>query len=392
MSFLSGALASGEDWCFSDINGTLIDDPDAEWVQSLKLGGYFNYQGGIVDGRAGGQDFWYERPSEMRRARLLFSTRLLDFLDLSLQTNMVDDERDTGGGLELDYASIYTAKIGLDLEDLFDVPFVDSLTLAYGKEKLSELHEEIDTAANSLLTVERSALANQIAPLRGSAGITGGWLGVARGDNHISLGVYSAKPRNEFADWGGATITTASWYRDWAEQLGFDTAKVSIGGGYQNAKASDERYVDWQWVFSPWLRFEDGCWGFRASAAIAENEGRGRGIDGAFYGITVLPSWWLIEGRLQAVARYTLTKSEGPRGVLINSRYAREAGLEANEAIPEVATGRGDFHQAVYGGLDWTICPKRLTVQTGLEWEQLKSRDRSVYRGTTFWLGTRVVF
>ena len=84
--------------------------------------------------------------------------------------------------------------------------------------------------------------------------------------------------------------------------------------------------------------------------------------------------------------------SEGPLGVQMTSRYAREAGLPANDNIPSLAAGQGDFHHSIYGGLVWWPCLKRLSVLGGLSWERLESRDDEVYAGITGWFATRLMF
>lgn len=64
----------------------------------------------------------------------------------------------------------------------------------------------------------------------------------------------------------------------------------------------------------------------------------------------------------------------------------------ADEGLPILARGTGDFHESVYAGLIWMIIPKHMTMLFGLEWEQLESRDTEVYQGLTGWFSTRVIF
>lgn len=104
-----------------------------------------------------------------------------------------------------------------------------------------------------------------------------------------------------------------------------------------------------------------------------------------------MPTWWLIEDHLQGILRdEVMVGSEAPRGIGLPSRYAREAGLGANEG--SLARGTGDFHESIYAGVVWTILPKEMTVLADLEWEHLETRETQVYEGLTAWFPTRVIF
>lgn len=385
---------NGGDWCFliPEKPGKLIDNPDAKWVQYLQFGIYAHNNSAAVDGRAGGKSFWYTHGGEWRRVRATVKAKVFDSINLAGQVNLVHDEGRIGGGIETDYFGIFSAWAELDLNKLWKPAGLDGWSIAYGKRKLVELNEEVDTSINAILTVERSAFASLIAPFRAATGTTGVWMKAKRGKDSFSLGVFTTDSSREFGDWQDGNMLISSWKHDFSECWNVDTAILSLGGGWNNSDGRDERYALWDWLFTPWLRVDNNRWGLRVSGALGNNEGPGYRTGGAFYGLTVMPTWWLLEDRLQAVFRYEVMGSEAPRGVRLNFRYAREAGGPTNESIPSLAAGFGDFHQSFYGGLVWIVCPKRMTLLCGLEWEQLKSRDLSVYNGTTGWFAARVMF
>jgi hypothetical protein len=372
--------------------GLLINDPDARWVQSLQVGAYAHFQSAFVDGESAGQDFWYGRGADWRRVRATVKGKALGSVDFLAHMNMVEDEGRIGGGVEADYFAIFQAWLEVDLLKYLQVPGVDSLSIAYGKRKLVELEEEVDTSINSILTVERSALANQVSPFRGGTGITGGWMKAARGKDQFSIGLFTTDSSAEFGNWDDGTVLIAGWRHDFSECWAMDEATLALGSGWQDVDGSDELYSTWEWVVTPWMRLGDGRWGLRASGAIGNNEGPDSVTGGSFYGFEIMPTWWLIEDHLQGVVRYEVMGSEAPRGLKLPSRYVREAGLPANEGIPGLARGEGDFHESVYAGVIWTVIPKHMTILFGLEWERLKSRDVRVYEGLTGWFSTRLIF
>ncbi|WP_411826720.1 hypothetical protein [Luteolibacter sp. AS25] len=394
LTFQLAAYAGTGDWWrqWPEDAGVLVDEPDSVWLQYLKFGGYAHMQAAVVDGETAAGDFSYTRHSDWRRARGVVKARMLDAVDFNTQLNLVQDEGRSGGGVEFDYFSVFSADLTFDLAQWLDLGDTDSLKISYGKRKLVELNEEIETSINSILTVERSALAGLLAPFREGTGTTGGWMKMKRGEEQFSLGLFTTDSSAEFGGWDEGTVFLAGWRHDFAESWKLDEATVSVSAAWQDAGANDELYSTWEWVVTPWMRLEHGRWGLRVSGALGQNEDKLPGVEGTFGGIVIMPSLWLIEDHLQGVVRYEVIASEGPQGLTLPSRYAREAGLAGNEGIPALAAGVGDFHESVYTGLIWTIVPKRFTMLTGLEWERLESKDSRVYQGLTGWFSARIVF
>ncbi len=406
MVWLAGLLGIGEGWCGSrDMPvstepawtipadaGVLVDDSDAAWLQHLKLGAYAHLQSAVVSGRADGEDFSYTRGSDWRRARLSLNATCFDALKIVAHANMVQDEGRTGGGVEFDYFGLFLAWAELDLTQLAGGTGLDRFSVFYGKRKLTELNEEVATSINAIRTVERSSFAAQVTPFRAATGTTGAWLRAAKGRHEVSLGLFTTDSSPEWGNWDDGTILLGSLKYDISKTIGVDEAVLSLGGAAQDVKGNDERYAMWEWLVTPWLRIRDDRWELRVSAAVGENGGSDATTGGDFHGLTVMPVYWLIEGRLQGVLRYQIMASEAPEGVGMTARYAREAGNAANENLPSLARGTGDLLQSLYAGVVWTIAPKQLTVLAGVEWERLESRDSRVYSGVTGWFATRVMF
>ena len=372
--------------------GEIYDNPDNPWFQSFHLGFYTHLHAAAVSGRTPTKDFWYGRATDWRRTRVTIKARALNILSFTVHANVMDDEGRDGGGVEFDYQGLFLAWATLDLKQVVPSIPLDGLDLSYGSRKLTELNEEMDTLVNDIITVERSSFAAQVVPFPEATGITGVWLDARKGANGFRLGVYSTDATREFGAWNDGLLVSGAWRRDFGKPLGLDEATVSLGGAFQDVEAREEVYSPWEWIVTPWLRIRKDRWELHVSGAIGENEGTSGSTGGAFYGGSVMPAYWVAEEKLQAVFRYEIMGSEGPRGVQLASRYAREAGRASNEAIPSLSSGRGDFHQSIYGGLVWHVVPKHMTLLAGVEWEELRSNGAEVYDGTTLWMASRLIF
>ena len=388
-------LPSNEgDWCHpvpSEV-GLLVDCPDATFLKRLQVGGYLHFQSAVVDGEADGDDFDYERGSDWRRARVTGKAEVFDFLSFLTHVNMVKDNGGSGGDVNWGYHGLFLASAELDLKEVTGATWLESWSVSYGKRKLQELNEEIDTSINTILTVERSALAGYLVPFREGTGTTGAWIKAGKGYDSFSLGLYTTDSSEEFGGWDEGTLVVGAWKHDFSDCWDYGEAMFSLGGGYQDVSGDDELYSQWEWVVTPWLKLQNNRWMLRLSAAVGENEGPSATTGGSFYGFSITPEYDLIPERLQAVVRYTIMGSDAPQGIQIPSRYAREAGGAANEDFAELSEGRGDFHQSIYGGIVWWVCPRRISVLAGVEWEELESDDEEVYSGVTGWFSTRIMF
>ncbi len=379
-------------WCLPAEVGHLVDNPDAAVLKKLEIGGYAHFHSAYVDGEAAGREFSYKREADWRRARLSATAQAFDTLSFLTHVNVVNDEGRDNGGVEWDYNGLFLAWAELDLNEATGAHGLDTWSIGYGKRKLKELNEEMDTSINSILTVERSSFASQLVPFRAGTGTTGVWMQGSQGRDAFSIGLYTTDASPELGTWDDGTLVVGAWQHDFSNAWACDQAVISLGGGVQDVKRGDEVYSPWEWVFTPWMKLKQDRWTLRTSFAFGENEGPSNTTGGAFYGGSITPEYDIIPDRLQAVGRYTFMRSEAPNGIQLASRYAREAGRSANEGIPSLSTGKGDSHHSVYGGIVWWPCPKRLSLLSGLEWEKLESRGSTTYDGITAWFSTRMMF
>ena len=98
-----------------------------------------------------------------------------------------------------------------------------------------------------------------------------------------------------------------------------------------------------------------------------------------------MPSYWLVEDKWEAVARYSYQGSDEDNGIRTNSRYARR------DHGGDVNSGRGDEHHSIYGGLNYYLCGHKSKIMTGIEWETLDTTSGDV-DASTLWLAYRTYF
>ena len=87
--------------------------------------------------------------------------------------------------------------------------------------------------------------------------------------------------------------------------------------------------------------------------------------------------------KLQLVGRYSYANSEGPLGVVGQSRYERSVAT---------SQGKGDAYHSIYGGAQYFIYGDKLKLMAGAEWARIENDTADAYNGFTFLTGVRLSF
>ncbi len=103
-----------------------------------------------------------------------------------------------------------------------------------------------------------------------------------------------------------------------------------------------------------------------------------------------MPMYWLQEDRLKLVLRYQYEGSDNPKGIRLNSRYARLA--EARDSSVDVNSGRGDDHHSLYAGLNYYFCGENLKLISGIQHDDLSSEGKTQFQGWTLGTSLRIWF
>ena len=121
---------------------------------------------------------------------------------------------------------------------------------------------------------------------------------------------------------------------------------------YNDAKATrgNDSIFRYKWATSLSAHYDRDNWGFIADLIYGDNGDIDnlvflRNRQGDFWGVVIMPYYWIIEDKLQAVARYQYAGSQNPRGTRNNSRYARrDHGPVVNTNLVLSGSGRGNEH------------------------------------------------
>ena len=164
---------------------------------------------------------------------------------------------------------------------------------------------------------------------------------------------------------------------------GYDyTMTTGIGWGHKFMDTESERFitevgVGYKWAASVSYETQIANWNLMVNAIYGDNgdstyAGR-KSRSGNFYGLVVMPSTFIIEDKLEFVARYAYQGASEDEGIRTNSRYVRrDHGPVVNANI---GGGRGDEHHSIYAGLNYYFCGHGMKVQAGVEHEFRNTGD-----------------
>ncbi len=363
---LSSTAAQAEDWKHTLKNMGTVYSSDDGLVQEVKLFGRAHYQYNYSDGELGDQNFSDDR-DEVRRLRAGMSIKFLDGFRALGRWNArergLDDDLtlyDSWDELYVDYTKS-------------DVLGLDKASIGYGRYKLLFGGEE-HQSSKRIKTIERSAINNRF----GSRRPTGVNINLEKDGVEYMLGVWSTEFEPE--KWAG-------WSEDVAYQLG---ATLPVAEGelildfiYADNDDTVLTWFNYDWAGSVTYTRQFGAVNVMANATMSDARDRDP------YGFVVLPSFFILENKLEAAFRYQYAGVDSDIGVprSSGSRGLRRAALE------EIGvTGNGDEYQAFYAGLNYYIAGDNLKLMTGVEYEDISGVDALELEGVTFWAALRAYF
>jgi len=382
--------ANNGDFCdwLKNKPGTIYKNSDNPIIQEVGIFGRMQYQQAWIDGDANGQDFWYDSEGEFRRLRLGARVKFLKYFHLWANADMASDSRSKGGDLDIDYSNLYEAQLLFNAQKAFSISSHSEFTLGYGKSEI-KLAEESLTSSKKIKTIERSALANKVMPTN----LTGAWLNAKTGKFGYYFGVFSTVSDPEIADWDMGTLYMARFSYDFSEASSFDKAQALLGFIHADHDGPSDSVIGFDWAASAAVHIEQGRAAFRANAIFGENrDDASARRDGNFWGAVLMPTFWIVDNRLEAVFRYQYQHASSAEGIRLNSRYARNAGDARQEDIGGLRNGRGDEHHSLYLGLNYYFCGDNSKIMAGVEWEDMDSDGTDVYEGFTYGLAYRMYF
>lgn len=369
------------DWCdwLQDKPGTLYKNKENPILQSFQIGGRLQYQAAYLEGDdVNGRDF-NDTYDEFRRVRLETKTEFLKFFSADIKLNMVNDERPFDGDLEWGYSTFDEAIFSFDIKKAFGAGPLDALKLNYGRSKFN-MTEEVHMSSKEIYTIERSAIANKLYGANNRA--TGVTLDAELGKWSGTLGVFSGEDDSEFI---GGWNDGQAYYLSLAHQTTGEWRLVADFVG--NDPSGSDDFLGYDWATALNAIYEKDRFGLLSTLVLGENADGTPDRSGNFHALVVMPWYWIVEDKLQAVVQYQYAGASESEGIRTNSRYVR---AEHSPGV-DVNGGRGDELHTLYAGLNYHICGDNLKIMGGIEYASLDTPDGDV-SALTFLFGFRTFF
>jgi hypothetical protein len=369
------------DWCtwLQNKPGTLYKNSDNPFLQTLQIGGRFQYQASYIDGEdVNGRDF-NDSYDEYRRVRLESKIDFLQFFSANIKLNMVNDGRPAGNDLDWGYDTFDEAVFTFDIKKAFGAGALDALKVSYGRFKFN-MTEEVHMSSKEIYTVERSAIANKLYGANNRP--TGVTVDAALGKWSGTVGVFSGEDDSEFI---GGWNDGLAYYLSVAHQTTDEWRFIFDFVANDPSGTDDFLGYDWATVFN--AVYEKDRFGVLSSVVVGENSDGVANRDGSFHALVAMPWYWVMEKRLQAVMQYQYAGASESEGIRTNSRYLR---AEHSPGV-DVNGGRGDELHTLYAGLNYYLCGQNAKFMGGVEFASLDTPKGDVTT-QTFILAFRTFF
>lgn len=351
--------AQNGDWCsgLKDI-GKIHSDPDNPFLQSLSLEGRIHYQAGLIVGNDNLGNGFNESFDDFRRVRLGWKAQFLQHFTAQTAVDLVFDNRFRGGDQDWGFQRFETATLTFDMKSAFPVDDLDSLTLTYGVRKFA-MTSEVRESSNNIITIERSALANKV---HAAANPTGFSLSAGKNGWLVTAAILSTEDDTDTL--GG--FNDGLIYHAAVDFKATDTLSYRLDAAISDTSPGEDDILGYDWAASFNAIYDKSPYGILGTVVLGDNGAQAAGRGGSFHGLTVMPWYWIIDGKLQAVYQYSLSASEEPAGIRANTRS-----LSGAQNIASVNSGRGDELHTFYLGLNWYPCGHNLKLMGGVEYADL---------------------
>lgn len=337
---------------------TLYKNPSNPYLQELKFTGRLQADWYGVDADQGNDDDFV-----CRRARFGFKAKLFEQFTAHAEME-ANISRHTSF-----YNRLTDAYVAWEPSKTFKITL--------GKQSIPYTYDGW-TSSKELISVDRSMIGNNIwfpqeyIPGLSVSGEESHWL--------YRAGVYTngtASP--EFGDFDATWIGSVGIGYDFSETMAADKAVVRLDYVYQDPtdiSANNLFTRAHEHIVSLNGEYQQGAFGLAADVASTQ----GFGAQSDLFGFMIMPSYYLIDKKLQAVLRYTYMSSDDSRGLRLN-RYENE-----------VTFGRGNEYQEVFAGLNYYFYGHKLKLQGGVQYANMEddTNKGGDYNGWQGILGLRV--
>lgn len=365
--------------------GTLFDQSENPVMQSLVLYGNPHWQFAHVSGedmlgnKFSGDEFL------LRRFELGARVHFLKYFTASISTDVEDDgeSKNDESYDSFDYA-LYTSDIIFDAQDAFNWDCYEQCQLRLGYFKVPT-NAGWATSSNSMRSIERSSLSNYASPNDS----LGAMISARRGRWDFDLGLFSADEIENGFDSGHGSFWFAHVGFLFGDRQRVDSLRTDIRLLVNNDSENAETFQQ-EWVASWSTVMRRDRWRLMGDLIVGQNtdfdDPTRRGY---YWGLNIIPSIWIIENQLEAVFRYQYAEAEKKNGFRISAHSVRRI---ADQENAHINNGYGDRHQSAYAGINYYICGDNCKIMTGVQWDDLRSKHKDIYRGLTTWAAFRFYF
>ena len=388
------AVKAQTDFCDSLKNlGYLYESKDGP-INLVKAYGMAQFQVGYINGTDSAGNSFSDSQHEFRRIWLGGDLRFLDGFLFKNTFSVTQGKNAATGSQKIDFKHFRNLHVLVDFAKLKTATGDwKRLEFGYGRRSL-KLADEWQKSATHFDPVERSPFSNKLWPTdEGGSHPAGIWMRAARGQNDVQFGVFSTTQDDEFPGWEDGTLLYGEWSHKLAEKTGWKLRQLVFNGFTQGTSAGDQQLArGLEWGGSAILRLHRGAWEFNSTLGGGKNGESSRSSrEGSFWGVTFMPMYWLVENKVKLVTRYQLQHASNGQGIRLNSRYARSADARGAADL-SFTGGRGDRHHNLYLGIDYLFCGDNLKLVSGIEYDDIKSNGRNVFRGWTASSALRAYF
>ncbi len=349
--------ASPGDWCrtLGESPGLLLDKPDSPFIQSFLIRSRLHWQAYAISGSDTAGKSFSNSGTEFRRFRPSVRVKLLRYFTIDAAINLVADRRYSGGDPDWQFQDYDKTLLTFDARKAFGMESLDTLTYSYGRQKLAVTSESLDSSER-ILTIERSAISNTFFAGRYPTGFS------ARFGEGPWLATLSYLQGFDDRAMDNSTPGSA-----WFASLDYTVSenwKLRGDAFLNNFGITTRTEIPFEKAASLNAIYDREPFGFLATLAYGDNGNAPGGRGGSFGGIVLMPWFWIVQEKTQAVLQYGLLLSDQSSAIRANSHYF--------STVPgAVNSGRGDKLHTIYAGLNHYICGNSLKLMGGVEYARL---------------------
>ncbi len=359
--------------------GKLYKNNNNPFIQQVKVFGRAHIQYANINGEnAAGNDI-SESYDELRRFRAGIQVKAFNGLEIFTSANFTNDQSPRGGDRDIEFTDYDQAYIAYNFGTLAGI---DDLKLSYGRFKIA-LSAEGQDSSKTIKTVERTAISNKVFTNRYTSFLVSG----SRGNVDATFGFLSL----DDTDFIGTFDVGHALYFDTTVGLGGHDYHFDALYNIDEGTADDEVGMDFEYAASLATSRTIAGWDTLFNVIYGNNgDNGGAETGGAFWGVVVQPSKYIIDDKLEAVFRYSYQGSSRDQGISSLRRYFGQS-LRDNPVAGDNTDYTGDSHHSIYAGLNYHLCGHNSKILLGAEYETIETPNGSS-DASTLWAAYRVYF